>query len=160
MSKNKQKLHELYEREEDIKGSSNRGFGLTVGGILLAICAVLFYYKVYKNSAAPLEEMMINEASLPLQLTTWVALFLVIAGLLAPRLLTPLNKLWTGLGLLMFKVINPLIMAVMFFGIFMPIGVLMRLFGKDPMQRRTKSDSYWVIRTPPGPKGDSLVNQF
>jgi hypothetical protein len=89
------------------------------------------------------------------------ALFLLLA-FAAPKLLTPLNKLWFKFGLLLHHIVNPLVMALMFFVVIMPIGLLMRIFGKDPLRLRfdREAKSYWIPRDPPGPAPESLKNQF
>jgi hypothetical protein len=83
-------------------------------------------------------------------------------ALVSPRLLTPLNRFWTRLGLVLHKVVSPLILGIMFYAVFTPMGVVMRLLGKDPLRLRfdPKLSSYWVERTPPGPKPDTLSDQF
>jgi hypothetical protein len=81
---------------------------------------------------------------------------------LAPKLLTPLNWFWTRLGLVLHKIVSPLVLGIMFFVVITPMGVVMRLFGKDPLRLRLDKTqaSYWLERTPPGPKPDTLSNQF
>lgn len=96
----------------------------------------------------------------------WWALALAVAvlaaALAAPRLLRPLNTLWFRLGLLLHKVMTPLVMGLLFFVTVTPVGLLMRAFGKDPMRLRRDpaATSYWIPRDPPGPAPDSLKNQF
>ena len=55
------------------------------------------------------------------------------------------------------------VLGFLFFVVITPMGVLMRLFGKDPLKLRRdadKSESYWIERTPPGPRSESFVDQF
>lgn len=89
------------------------------------------------------------------------AAFLV-AGLLFPSLLHPLNRAWFLLGLLLSKVVTPVVMGALFVLAVVPTGLIMRLRGADPLRlkidRETKS--YWIVREPPGPAGDSMKNQF
>jgi hypothetical protein len=89
------------------------------------------------------------------------AAFLAIA-LLRPNVLAPLNRLWTKLGLLMAMVVSPIVLRLLFFAVVTPVGLLMRLSGKDPMRLRDGSgaDSYWIVRQPPGPAGDTMRDQF
>lgn len=89
------------------------------------------------------------------------AAFLVIA-LAAPKLLKPLNLIWFKFGLLLHKIMTPLIMGLLFFLTVTPVGMLMRATGKDPMRlkRDPTATSYWITRDPPGPKPDSMKNQF
>jgi hypothetical protein len=69
---------------------------------------------------------------------------------------------WHRLGLLLFAVVSPIVMGVVFYTTVVPIGLLMRLVGKDPL--RLKFDraarSYWIERDPPGPAGAQMKKQF
>lgn len=87
--------------------------------------------------------------------------FLVLA-LMLPRLLRPLNLVWFKFGMLLHRVVTPLVMGLLFFLTVTPVGLLMRATGKDPMRlkRAPQAASYWIVRTPPGPSADSLKNQF
>ena len=68
-------------------------------------------------------------------------------GLFKPNLLTPLNKAWVKLGMLIGKFVAPIIMAMIYFIILTPIGILMRLIGKDLLNTKiTKQNSYWIKR--------------
>lgn len=86
----------------------------------------------------------------------------LLAALVAPKALRPLNLLWFKLGLGLHKVVTPLVMGLLFFATVTPVGLLMRATGKDPMRlkRDPAARSYWIERTPPGPAGDSMKNQF
>ena len=86
----------------------------------------------------------------------------LVAALFFPPLLQPLNRLWTKFGLLLHKVVSPVVLGIMFFLVITPIGLLMRSLGKNPLQLRFDDDarSYWVHRRPPGPAPDSLKDQF
>lgn len=79
-----------------------------------------------------------------------------------PKLLGPLNRAWTKLGLLMFMVISPVVLGFLFYLCIMPTGITLRLLGKDllSLKLNPKAKSYWIARAPPGPKPDSLANQF
>jgi hypothetical protein len=83
-------------------------------------------------------------------------------ALLRPSLLAPLNRLWTWVGLLLHRVVSPLVLGVLFFLVVTPVGLLMRARGKDPLRLRSDrvSNSYWIERRPPGPAPDSMRNQF
>jgi len=79
------------------------------------------------------------------------AVFLLVA-LTYPRILAPLNRLWLKFGLLLYKVMNPLVLGLLFFVTIMPIGLLMRAFGKDflRLKRDPAAKTYWIDRAPPG----------
>ncbi len=65
-------------------------------------------------------------------------------------------------GALLHRVVSPLVLGILYFGMFTPIAFAMRLRGRDAMRRRTdpQAASYWIRREPPGPPSDSLKNQF
>lgn len=138
-------LHEDYSREEEVKSGTDRGFGLVFAGFF-AILAVLSLWHGSKNW----------HYTLPVS-----AAFLLVA-LVYPRLLAPLNRLWLKFGLLLYKVMNPLVLGLLFFVTIMPIGLLMRAFGKDflRLKRDPSAKTYWIDRTPPGPPPQSMKNQF
>ncbi len=84
------------------------------------------------------------------------------AALLMPVVLRPLSLLWFRIGLLLHRVVNPLLMAVLYFGVFTPMGLVLRARGKDllRLRRDRASASYWIAREPPGPKPGSMSKQF
>lgn len=141
-------LHEGLDRQESIKGGSNRGFGLTVGGVLMAIAA----YRIFASGSPDLFSYVLLAAGS----------LLVVFGLLFPIWLAPLNRAWTRLGIVMSKVVNPIVLALIFLTTVVPIGLAMRLAGKDPLRLKSDPDaeSYWIGREPPGPAPDSIKNQF
>lgn len=86
----------------------------------------------------------------------------LLAAFVAPPLLRPLNLLWFKFGLLLYKIVNPVVMALLYFTTLVPIGLLMRLCGKDPLNRSfdPAAKSYWIEREPPGPEPESMKRQF
>ncbi len=84
------------------------------------------------------------------------------AALMAPRLLHPLNRVWFKLGLALHHVVNPVVMAVMFYGAFLPMALLLRAFGKDilRLKREPAAASYWIVRDQPAPAPGSMRKQF
>ena len=81
---------------------------------------------------------------------------------LRPQLLTPLNRWWLKLGLLLGHVLSPDRDGDSVHLAIMPIGLIMRLSGKAAMRAHfdREASSYWVWRDPPGPPPESLNNQF
>jgi len=73
-----------------------------------------------------------------------------------------LNKLWFHFGLLLHKIVSPLVMGLLFFVTVTPIGLLMRTLGKTPLKLEfdKDADSYWILRDPPGPAPDTMKRQF
>jgi hypothetical protein len=138
-------LHEDFSREEHVKAGSDRGFGLVFAGFF-ALASALSWWRGHTAW----------HWGLPL-----AGLFLVVAYTY-PKALGPLNRLWLKFGLLLYKVMNPLVLGLLFFVTIMPIGVAMRAFGKDFLRLKLDRDakSYWIERTPPGPPPQSMKNQF
>ncbi len=140
-----QGFHEDLGRKDEIKGSSDRTFGL----VFAALFAVIGLWPLLSGAGVRIWALAI------------AGLFLALA-LVKPGLLSPLNRLWTQFGLLLHKVVNPLVMGLLFYLTVTPIGLLMRLMGKDPLGRRfdRSVESYWIARDPPGPAPESMKNQF
>ncbi|MEX0693934.1 MAG: hypothetical protein WD075_05790, partial [Rhodospirillales bacterium] len=84
------------------------------------------------------------------------------AAYFAKPLLRPLNLLWFKFGLLLYKIVNPVVMALLYYTTMVPTGLLMKLFGKDPLNRTfdAEAKSYWIERDPPGPEPESMKRQF
>jgi saxitoxin biosynthesis operon SxtJ-like protein len=78
------------------------------------------------------------------------------------RWLTPLNRAWMKLGELMGRVVSPVVLGAIFFGVFTPAAAIMRLAKRDAMCRRfdAAARSYWVKRDPPGPAETSFRDLF
>ncbi len=74
-----------------------------------------------------------------------------------PNLFTPLNKLWIQFGILLGKIISPIVMGLVFFFVVTPIGILVKLFKKDVMGLKKKETSYWINRED---KVQSMRKQF
>lgn len=91
-----------------------------------------------------------------------VAAAFATVAFVAPRLLRPLNKVWFAFGMLLHHVVNPLVMAVLFYGAVVPTGLLARAFGKDFLRLKREPDaaSYWIPRDQPAPAPKSMSKQF
>ena len=87
--------------------------------------------------------------------------FLAVA-LVKPTWLAALNTLWFRFGLLLQRVAHPIVLAVIYFAVVTPTGLVMRALGKDPLRLRFDPDatSYWILRDPPGPEPESMKQQF
>lgn len=144
-------FHESFDRAEKVEGSSDRGFGLTVGGILVAIAVIRTGLAMWRGGAGGWVEIGLGAVG--------VALFAF--GLIAPALLAPLNRAWTKLGLIMFKVVNPIVLGLIYLTTIVPIGLIIRLTGRDLLDLKfdRDADSYWVVREP-GPAPETMTQQF
>jgi len=76
-----------------------------------------------------------------------ISLLFLILGFLNSKILTPLSYAWIKLGLFLGKFITPIVMALIFYLIISPFGVVIRLFGKDLLMKKySKKSSYWIKR--------------
>ena len=89
-----------------------------------------------------------------------LAFLFFIITLFNPDVLLPLNKLWMRFGLLLGMIISPIVMAVIFFGLITPYGIVMRIMGRDELRlKRTKSVRLWIPRSQSSPQTD-FKHQF
>jgi hypothetical protein len=140
-----QSSHEVFVRDEKIVTGSDRSFGLVMA---LALAAVTALNAWHSGKLWPW--------------TGGVAALFVAAALLRPSVLHPLNLLWLRFGLLLHRIVNPVVMALLFYGTVLPTGLVMRLMGKDllRLKRQPDADSYWIARQPPGPSPETMRDQF
>ena len=124
---------------------SNRSFGWTFTAVFILAGA----YGLWHGGAHSL-------ALLALALVT------ALVTLTRAAWLTPLNRAWMKLGELLGRVVSPIVLGAIFFVVFTPVGVVMRMAGRDAMKRRWEpgARSYWVEREPPGPPDDSFRDMF
>ena len=128
----------------EIELPSNRKFGFFFT-FVFAVVAAFFYYSynltwAYVFSAA--------------------ALVFMLATLTKSDVLLPLNKLWMRFGLLLGMIVSPIVLGVIFFGLFTPIAMLMRLSGRDVLRLKfTQKASHWISRGEPI-KSESFKQQF
>lgn len=136
---------ENFNRKEKTKISSNRSFGLVFSGVFFTLA--FFAWK--KGSG---------------YLTTWIVfgVVMLIMALALPTYLAPLNKSWNRLGLLLHYIVTPIVMFLMFFVVFMPLGFVLRLFGKLSLKKKfdPQIQTYWITRSEPGPKPESMKLSF
>ena len=137
--------HEDLTREQHVEGSTDRVFGLVFAGVFLVIAGWPLFH-----------------GESPRWWASGVAAAFALVGLLKPALLSRLNRLWMKLGIFLGKVVSPIALGVLFYGVLTPVGVVIRLTGKDPLRLKLdpSANSYWITREPPGPPPDSMTNQF
>ena len=121
---------------------AGRSFGLTVGGALIVLAA-LFWWRGRGTVAVVLLA---------------VGCALILGGLLVPARLGPVYTIWMGIGKAISKVTTPIILGILYFLIVTPLGIVMRLVGRDPLRRSRRDDSYWTS-VPSGGRSN-LDNQF
>jgi hypothetical protein len=139
-------MHENFQRREKIKGSSDRSFGLVFGAVF-ALAAFLPLLRA------------------PHQPRWWAAVIAVgfaLVALLWPKRLAVLNGLWLQFGLLLHAVIGPVVLALLFYGAIVPIGLLKRMFGNDSLRLQTDraTDTYWMTRDSSASAFSSMKQQF
>jgi hypothetical protein len=138
-------MHETLNREEGIKVSSDRSFGI----VFFVVFVLAGTWMILRDRPAG---WLILASSL----------ILLVISLVRPSILGSFNRAWFKFGILLSRVFNPLILGVVFFLVITPMAVTRRLMGKDSLNLKFKSSlkSYWVNRNPPGPKPDSMTRQF
>ena len=113
-----------------IKISSNRSFGLVFFVVFLVVAFWNFDGNFNKIRILPL----------------LISLSFLILGLMNSKFLNPLNKLWSKFGILLGIIISPIVMAIIFFIIVTPIGIIMRSMGKDLLRKKFEKNlnTYWI----------------
>ncbi|MGA0530407.1 SxtJ family membrane protein [Hansschlegelia sp. KR7-227] len=138
-------FHERLDDSHEVKLPSERSFAITFAVVFALI------------GAFPL----LHGGSVRLWALAVAAVFLA-AGFLAPASLRRLNRLWMRFGLLLHRIVNPVMLGLMFGLIVVPMGLAVRLIKGPLLDRKPdpKAASYWILRDPPGPAPDSIRNQF
>src|SRR5262249_43568900 len=135
-------FHESYSRGE-IKPPSERSTGL-VFAVVAMVVAVWW-----------------RDAPIAPWAALGIACALAALSLFAPWILKPVNLLWFQIGLLLHRVVNPLVMLAMFAVVFLPAGLVMRIW-HDPLRSRraTTGPTYWIDRRTGAQKLSSMTDQF
>ena len=121
--------------------STNRSFGL----VFFVVFFIIGLYPIFNSDDVRVWSLIIS------------FIFLIL-GFFNSKILTPLNKLWFKFGIILGKFISPLVMGIIFFFVVTPIGLLMRIIGKDVLNLKFNKDkSYWIEKK--GPKS-KMKNQF
>lgn len=133
------------KREEEVEIGSDRSFGI----VFAVVFTIIGLWPLVKHNHVRWWALGV------------AAVFLVVA-LVYPKVLAPLNRIWMKFGLLLAAVISPIFLGILFYLVFMPLGLVMRLFGNDALKLKLdpQARSYWVDRDPPGPPPGSINNQF
>ena len=117
----------------NIEIPSNKKFGFFFSSIFLIISS----YFAYKDNTV-----------IAYMFAILVILFLAIT-LIRADILLPLNKLWMRFGLLLGMIVSPIVLGIIFFGLFTPIAIIMRLIGRDELRIKINNkDSHWITRDP------------
>jgi len=138
-------MHENLQRQHPYRTASPRAFGL----LLTVVLGIVAFYPLLDRGA-------------PRWWISGIAFLTLAAALFAPSVYALPNRAWTRLGTLLARVVSPIALVVIFYGVFVPMAWCMRLFGRKPLELSYDSDadSYWIERKPPGPDSASLRNPF
>jgi hypothetical protein len=127
------------------KAASSKSFGFLLAAVLLTVAGLNYWshgqaYGYWGLSAA----------------------VLLVISLVMPRILAALKRLWLRLGRFLHLIASPLVLSAIYLLVFIPIGAVIRLFGKDllSLKRDPMATSYWVKRASGGPTPESLKDQF
>ena len=124
---------------------SNKKFGLFFGAIFL-ISGLYFFYG--------------NKQTIAVLLIALSALFITVS-LFKDDLLFPLNKLWMRLGILLGTIVSPIVLAILFFFMFTPVAIGMKIFKRDElMLKPSNADSFWKLRDQDSLSAKSFNQQF
>ena len=126
---------------KDIKISTNRNFGI----VFFIVFLLLSFWPILSGNEIRVWSLLIS-------------IIFLILGILNSKLLTPLNKIWFKFGILLGNIIAPIVMSIIFFLVVTPIGLLMKLFGKDLINlRKNNNKTYWTEKKD---IKSSMKNQF
>jgi hypothetical protein len=139
-----QSTHENFTRDEASFPGSDRTFGMVMAGALALLALINGWHAG--------------------RLWPWelaLAVGFLAAAWLRPALLNSLNRLWMKLGLFLHKIVNPIVMGLLFYGTIWPTGLVMRMRGRDllRLKREQDAETYWIARTP-GPLPETMRDQF
>ncbi len=120
---------------------SNRNFGI----VFTIVFLIVSFWPLFKGGDIRYWSLIIS------------FIFFVLA-LINSKILTPLNKTWMKFGLLLGKVVSPIVMGFIFFFVVTPTGILMRIFGKDLLNlKKNNQNTYWIKKEN---KNNNMKNQF
>jgi hypothetical protein len=122
-----------------------RKFGLTLGAIFSTL-ALLFFWR--------------HRLHVPFYISVVAGPLLLVAAAVAPRALAPVDRAWSALAKGLGFVNTRILLAVVYFLVFAPIALVLRLAGKDPLERRRdpRRSTYWRTRDPAEP--DRLTRPY
>jgi len=136
--------HERFSQKQEAQSGSDRSFGL----VFTVVLALVGLWPVRTGGGVRWWALAASGAFL-------------LAALACSVILRPLNRLWFRFGLLLSRVTNPIVLAVMFFLLFTPMAIVLRVLRKNLLGLRPDPDteSYWIAREP-GPAPETMRNQF
>ena len=127
--------------EKKIKVSSNKSFGIvfSIFFLLISVYLLLNNNPIYYWSL-------------------FVSFIFLVLGLMNSKILSPLNLLWFKFGILLGRIISPVVMGIIFFLVVTPISIILKIFGKDVLNLKFNNNkTYWIVKD--GPKSN-MKKQF
>ena len=127
--------------EKKIKVSSNKSFGIvfSIFFLLISVYPLLNNDPIYYWSL-------------------FVSFIFLVLGLMNSKILSPLNVLWFKFGILLGKIVSPVVMGIIFFLVVTPISIILKIFGKDVLNLKFNNNkTYWIVKD--GPKSN-MKKQF
>ena len=121
--------------------AEGRKFGFTVGGAFLVLASLMWW----------------REHTALLYAFGGIGTAFVGAGAVVPGHLTPIHRVWMGLAHGISKVTTPVFMGVVYFVVIMPVGLIMRALGRNPIRHVPADGSFWVTH---GQGRGNMTNQF
>ena len=97
--------------------------------------------------------------AVPAMVTAALSAGLLLAGIAIPGRLDPVYRGWMAFALLLSRITTPVFMGIVYFMVISPIGLLMRLFGRNPLAPRETAGTRWISRAATGGRG-GMENQF
>ena len=137
--------HSRSDPAPEPQGGSDKAFGL----VFSAVFTVIGLYPLVGGSP-------------PRSWALAVAALFLAAAFIRPRVLAPLNRVWTKFGMLLHRVFSPVVLFIVFCVAVLPTGLMLRAFGKDPLRLRVDpgAKTYWIERRPPGRSDQQMRKQF
>ncbi len=128
-------------KNNDIKIGSNKSFGI----VFFIVFLIIALYPMLKGQDLRLWSLIIS------------FIFLIL-GMINSSILTPLNKIWFKFGILLGNIISPIVMAIIFFGVVLPTGIVMKILRKDLIGlKKNNKNTYWIEKKS---QMTSMKNQF
>ncbi|MBN1879999.1 hypothetical protein JW823_07805 [bacterium] len=123
----------------DQNRSAMRLFGLLLAGLLLAMAGVIYFWSYSETTGTPVKLIVLSG----------LGLLSGLAAAIIPEALRPVNTVFLIISLIIGWIMTRLVLIILFFGLFFPVGVILRLMGKDSMRLKLdrQNESYWILRS-------------
>ena len=127
-----------------LSAAAGRKFGLTLGIAFGVLTAILWW----------------RERETVATITAVLSVSLILAGLLIPTMLGPVERGWMAFAHAISKVTTPIFMGIVYYVSIAPIGLVMRVAGRNPMKRSESADGFWIDRKQGADRRSDMHRQF